>query len=292
MMQRSGPSRSPHFGFDTWPARGRLACAALLVAACSDPARVTPRVNECVDALLCEDFESYAVGDTPSGSWSTRQKSGAVSVDSKRARSGSRAAKLSTEAGSATKTAMLRVGAPALPTADNVFYGRLMFYLEAAPTASVHWTLVQAGGLVPGQDYHALYRYGGQLPITSGQDFVGSQWMANYETPDSYQGTGPSSDCWSHANGHVVPVAKWSCFEWEFDGPNNQMRAWLDGTALDDLSVSNTGQGCVHQGSDFPWTAPNFEQLDVGWESYQADDARTLYLDDVVVASHPIGCPH
>ena len=36
----------------------------------------------------------------------------------------------------------------------------------------------------------------------SGTTFVGSQLMANYDTPDSYQtpSVGPKSDCWLHAN--------------------------------------------------------------------------------------------
>ena len=86
---------------------------------------------------------------------------------------------------------------------------------------------------MPGQSYHALYRYGGQLPSRSGTTFVGSQLMANYDTPDSYPSAdGPRSDCWQHANRSVVPVGKWSCVEWQFDGPNNTMRIWLDGARL------------------------------------------------------------
>jgi hypothetical protein len=167
----------------------------------------------------------------------------------------------------------------------------MMFRLESAPTASVHWTFVEGSGLVPGQTYHALYRYGGQLPVTQGSTAVGSQLMANYETPDSYGGNGPSSDCWFHSSKVVVPVAKWSCVEWQFDGPNNTMRLWLDGAAVTSLTVAGVGQGCVNQPATYPWTAPTFDRLDLGWESYQADDARTLYIDDVIVSTSKVGCP-
>ena len=34
--------------------------------------------------------------------------------------------------------------------------------------------------------------------------------MANYETPDSYGGTGPSSDCYKHANKIVVPKSRFA----------------------------------------------------------------------------------
>jgi hypothetical protein len=153
--------------------------------------------------------------------------------------------------------------------------------------------LIQGSGLVPGQSYHALYRYGGQQPVMQGSTFVGSQLMANYETPDSYGGNpvGPGSDCWFHSSGVVVPVGTWSCVEWQFDGPNNTMRLWLDGQPVPSLTVTGVGQGCVNQPATFPWTAPSFDRLDLGWESYQADDARTLYIDDVVVSATKVGCP-
>ncbi len=167
----------------------------------------------------------------------------------------------------------------------------MMFRLESAPTASVHWTFLQGSGLIAGQTYHALYRYGGQHPVMNGSTFVGSQLMANYETPDSYGGTGPGSDCWKHANKTVVPVGSWSCAEWQFDGPNNTMRFWLDGAAVDTLTVTGTGEGCVNQPASYVWTAPTFDRLDLGWESYQHDTARTIWIDDVVVSKTKVGCP-
>jgi hypothetical protein len=150
----------------------------------------------------------------------------------------------------------------------------------------VHWTFIEGGGLIEGQNYHAVYRYGGQIPVGNG-----NQLMANYETPDSYGGTGPSSDCWHHSNAKTVPVGTWACAEWKFDGENDEMRFWLDGVALDDLTVSGTGQGCVSQGADYRWTAPLFDRIDLGWESYQTDTERTLYIDDVVISTTQVGCP-
>ena len=125
----------------------------------------------------------------------------------------------------------------------------------------------------------------------NGSTFVGSQLMANYETPDSYGGTGPSSDCWKHASKVVVPVGNWSCAEWQFDGPNNTMRFWLDGAAVDSLTVTGTGEGCGNQPAGYVWTAPTFDRLDLGWESYQQDTARTIWIDDVVVSKTKVGCP-
>jgi hypothetical protein len=248
--------------------------------------------NPCAKALFCDDFEKYAAGSVPTGTFKTQINSGAITIDESQHASGSKSVKLTTQAKDGTKTALLKLDSKdVFPVAGNAFYGRMMFRLEAAPTASVHWTLIQAGGLISGQNYHSLYRYGGQQPVTQNGSFVGSQLMANYETPDSYSGTGPKSDCWFHANKRVVPVGKWSCVEWKFDGPNNQMRLWLDGVALPDLDVNGIGQGCVNQPATYAWTAPVFDHLDVGWEAYQNDEARTLYIDDLVISKEPIGCP-
>jgi hypothetical protein len=166
-----------------------------------------------------------------------------------------------------------------------------MFRLDAAPTTAVHWTILQGSGLIPGQSYHALYRYGGQHPVMQGSTFVGSQWMANYETPDSYSGNGPGSDCWRHADKVVIPVGTWSCVEWQFEGATNTMRLWLDGVAVPTLTNTGVGQGCVNQPASYTWTAPRFDRLDLGWESYQQDSARTLWIDDVAVGTTKLGCP-
>jgi hypothetical protein len=218
---------------------------------------------------------------------------GTVAVDTGRAKSGKNAVKVSADAVAGYRSVMISLSDQSvLPVAGNVLYGRMMFYLESAPSGTVHWTFIDASGPVPGQNYHAIYRYGGQLPITQNGSFAGSQLMANYETPDSYQSPpiGPGSDCWLHSNQKLVPVGAWSCAEWEFDGPNNTMRFWLNGTELTDLAMTGTGQGCVNQPATFPWDAPSFERVDLGWESYQMDGARVIWIDDVALGTQRLGC--
>jgi hypothetical protein len=243
--------------------------------------------DPCAGALFCDDFEDYDKGKSPGAPWAERVNSGTVAIDDTQHVSGSKSVKFTTDAKSSTKTAFLRLKSDSVfPVAGNLFYGRMMVRLESAPTESVHWTLLQATGTVPNQTYRSQYRYGGQHPVTGG-----SQLMANYETPDSYSGNGPSTDCWVHANMKVLPTAAWVCVEWEFDGPNDAMRFWMNDQALEDLSVNGTGQGCVSQSATYRWTAPNFEELEIGWESYQNDAARTLYIDDLVVSKTRVGCP-
>jgi hypothetical protein len=217
---------------------------------------------------------------------------GTVAIDTTQHASGTKSVKVTSQAGSYA-SAMIRIqDASIFPLEGNLLYGRMLFWLEAAPTASVHWTIIRGLGVVPGATHHAEYRYGGQQPITEGGTFVGSQLMANYDTPDWYgDKSTPGSDCWHHANRRVMPVGAWTCVEWKFDGATNGMQLWLDGALADDLTVVGTGQGCVNAAADFTWTAPTFAQLDLGWESYQTDTARTAYIDDVVLSSTPIGCP-
>jgi hypothetical protein len=254
----------------------------------------TGGADPCKTALLCDDFEAYNPGGAPGGPWAVNQNKGTVAVDTGKAHSGKRAVKVSADASGGYRSAMLVLkNAPFLPTKDGVVYGRMMFFLESAPTGTVHWTFIDGEGPVPGQGYHALYRYGGQHPITQNNMFVGSQLMANYDTPDSYQNppVGPSSDCWLHSDKKVVPVGAWTCAEWRFDTAANKMQFWLNGTELTDLAMNGTGQGCVHQDASFPWSAPSFERIDLGWESYQADDARVIWIDDVAIDTQRIGCP-
>jgi hypothetical protein len=248
----------------------------------------------CASALFCDSFEDSPAGVAPAGAWRTNLTNGTVVVDTTRAFRGTQSVKASTVATDPTtlmptyKSAFIGLsGAPVVPVPGQAFYGRMMFYLESSPTTSVHWTFVDATGLVPGQNYHATYRYGGQLPVAGG-----NQLMANYDTTDYYAtpSVGPRTDCYEHADGKVVPVGKWTCAEWYFNGPNNEMKFWLDGAELPDLTIEGTGEGCVDPSAS-TWIAPTFSQLDVGWQSYQADDARSIWIDDVVIGSSKVGCP-
>jgi hypothetical protein len=253
----------------------------------------------CQSSLFCDDFEAFAAGSAPSGAWTANQNNGTVSVDTARAFRGTQSVKATTLAtavsGSTYKAALIGLtSAPAVPVPGEAFYGRMMFYLESAPSTNVHWTFIDATGTIPGEVYSATYRYGGQLPIMDGAT-IGSQLMANYDTTNFYAtpSVGPNTDCYQHADGEVVPVGRWACAQWFFDGPNAQMRFWLDGQELTDLHVDQVGEGC--SGTDAPppytWTAPAFSRLDVGWESYQTDEERSIWIDDVVISSSLVSCP-
>ncbi|WP_437642648.1 hypothetical protein [Sorangium sp. So ce854] len=254
----------------------------------------------CADgALICDDFEAYEGQGAPGDKWKvyTAMTGSAVTVDTTRAFSGTKSVKVTTPESSGDnnyKAAMIQFqDAAALPTEGNVVRGRMMFFLESAPDTDVHWTIIDGAGVVPGSDfegmeYSAVYRYGGQHPSAAG-----SQLMANYDTPGYWSDprTAPQTDCWHHAEGKVVPVGEWTCVEFSFDGPNNEMRFWLNGEEISELKMSGTGQGCANNVEGFEWTAPEFTSIGFGWESYQSDLPRTMWIDDVVIGTGPIGCP-
>ena len=108
--------------------------------------------------------------------------------------------------------------------------------------------------------------------------------MANYDSG------GLKSDCWQHSQ-TKMPEAKWVCMEWYFDGPNNTQKFWLDGTAITDLTVTGQGQGCISHETGDKWVFPTFSRLYLGFESYQQDDPREVWIDDVAIGATQIGCP-
>lgn len=159
-----------------------------------------------------------------------------------------------------------------------MLWGRMMIKTAAAPNDGVHWTNIEGQGPVPGKNYRALIRYGGQHM---------GRLMANYET----QGVG--SDCWHHSQ-QAMPTGEWACMEWQFDAANDTMRFYLNGTEVADLTVlgqTKTTAECVSGEAGGKWEFPEFDKLSLGLELYQNDPARTLYIDDVALGTERIPCP-
>ncbi|MEZ5931878.1 MAG: hypothetical protein R3F54_08010 [Alphaproteobacteria bacterium] len=246
----------------------------------------------CADGVFCDGFEDGQAGQPPGGDWIVDTRgSPEIEVDDHRAYGGGKSIRFT--AVGKEKAYIALKGAPIFPLADNVLYGRAMMYLEAAPETKVHWTVIEATGMAPDGSHQIEYRYGGQMPIEKGGIFVGNRMMASYETPkrDGLT-TNRKSDCWQQADDRtVMPTGRWVCLAWAFDGRNNGMKLWQDGVALDDLTVDGAGQGCLYQHDDYPWQAPIFDRINLGWESYQQDGERSLWIDDVAIGDRPLACP-
>jgi hypothetical protein len=263
-----------------------------------DDGRVSALISAadvCDTSLFCETFDALPVDTVPSGVWTTNQNQGTVRVDGTRAYSAGQAVKATTPATEiAYKAALFGYRDPAvLPTANNAHFGRLMFFLESAPEDAVHWTFLAGAGRSAPQEgypmgYEVLYRYGGQKPVAGG-----SQLMASYETPGFYSTppTGPDTDCHQDSAGVPMPVGRWACAEWHFDGATSEMQLWIDGADIAGLHVIGKGTRCRTLADDAPWIPPVFSRIDMGWESYQPDVERAIWIDDFVLGTERIGCP-
>lgn len=230
----------------------------------------------CAGARFCDDFETYDAGARPSGPWTVSVSGGDARIDDTKSFSGSKSVRITTDGQAAYRRAFISItGAPVFPLPGDVLFGRMMMWLTAPPTQTTHWTNIQGEGPVPNQTYRSEIRYGGQ---------VSQQLMANYET------AGVASDCWKHST-TVIPSGRWACMEWRYDTPNDTMNFWLDGVAIDALTVVGQGSGCISHDTGDHWYFPTFDTLRLGWEHYQTSDPIELWLDAVAVDTQRIGCP-
>ncbi len=231
--------------------------------------------DACAGTLICDDFESYT--SKPGAPWTVSTNQGTVAIDTERHSSGKQSVKLSTTGVNTYQRAFIGIEGAPFPLADNAFYGRLMIYAIKAANDGVHWTMIQAEGPVAAQGITtATVRYGGQQM---------KSLMANYDS------TGKKSDCWQHS-ASKMPEGEWACMQWYFDGKTNTQKFWLNGAAIDDLTVTGQGQGCIDHDTNDMWYFPQpFSKAYVGWESYQKDDAREVWIDDVALSTQPIACP-
>lgn len=231
--------------------------------------------STCAGALICDDFESYT--GKPGAPWTVSINNGAVAIDTTKFRSGKQSVKFSTTGVNTYQRAYIGLEGAPFPVANNAFYGRMMIFATSAANDGVHWTMIQAEGPVAAQGItNAQVRYGGQQM---------KSLMANYDS------TGKKSDCWQHS-ATKMPEGQWACMQWYFDGKTNTQKFWLNGKAIDDLTVMDEGSGCVNNETNGKWYFPqDFAKAYVGWESYQKDDAREVWIDDVALGSQPIDCP-
>jgi hypothetical protein len=186
--------------------------------------------------------------------------------------------------GTANERAVMGLeGAPLFPMPHNTFFGRMMIYVARVPSKTVHWTIIQGeGAVVPGYPTftQAVYRYGGQIN--------GNLLMSNYDTKPS-----GVSDC-AQRSQVPVPMNRWACVEWRFDGENKELDFWLDGTIIPALSVRQKAvpaQGaCQNQSWSGIWEPPIFDAIRVGWQHYQQGPGEA-WIDDVAIDTKRVGCP-
>jgi hypothetical protein len=104
----------------------------------------------------------------------------------------------------------------------------------------------------------------------------------------------PTMDKWHQATGPVVPADTWVCLEVAFlaDSSPNQLKSWLGGTTLYDVTGAGTDQW--QNGAMVPtWVQNHFggspSELVIGWQSFSGAE-NDVWMDDLVLSTTPIGC--
>jgi hypothetical protein len=236
----------------------------------------------CAGLPVCDDFESYDEDSTPNGVWS-KQGGGSARVDTSRPHRGEQSVHIVTGVSEGGRVWLRTATDRLFPTRH--FFGRLWMYLDALPTTEVHWDMIEAQGTADEPEawedpFEIALRYGGQLD---------ENFLANFETPGSYGGDGPRTDCAKFSETRM-PFGRWACMEWEFDSDAEVMRFWLDGEAIEDLEVRKEGTQCISDGTDGVWYYPTFESLNLGGREWWDAGTRELWLDDVALGTERIGC--
>jgi hypothetical protein len=235
--------------------------------------------RSCGAQLICDDFESGTAAN-PAPNWSTliypSASSGSITLDTQRAFSGTRSLHLSSSESGAYVQIVRSL--TLLPT--NAFFGRMNIFFDAWPKPKEHWDLIQGWGYVPGSVSRPVsdqiqYSYGGGIDNT-----LAGYYLSN------------TRDCGQYSAAQM-PIGRWACLEWQFDGVNDEMRIWIDGQAIDPLTMTNPTSS-TYASCAPPWvaSAPIFERLSLGFYRGSPVDGGTIdmWIDDVAIDSQRVGC--
>jgi hypothetical protein len=255
-------------------------------------------------ATICDDFESYASGATDlSPHWIAYSYSGTVRVDTTKPHAGAQSLHLNTQAGMRHYADIIQEtrGQELLP---KKHYGRVMLWLAAVAPNS-HWNINLSSGPLAGfPDEIGKYAEGGMF----------GKMMSNYAQraramkDGAYllRGGGPEqgdaaadADCAVAAPAQTIQAGKWLCWEWEFDGTNDEAHLWVDGKAMNEIDAVHNGTQCQGPGfagkamsPSYRWESPQlWDKLIIGYEQYQDTPAQEVWIDDVAVGGERIGCP-
>jgi len=245
-----------------------------------DPARFlgSPRCASA-GALLCDDFESEAVGAGPDGTVWSAPFGTLPRIDATRAARGKQSLYFELAAGAPGQIEERKT----FPAASGSLFGRMFVWLDALPTAPAyaHWTLVSALG----SSNPAEVRLSGQLDP--------NRMNANYFAVGSDHG---ESGDWATAGqepGSKVRARAWICLEWLFKSDTSETQVWIDGVEQKSLHLTATEYRSGDQEAGKRFVHPRFDKLRIGWWLYQAGalpSPAKLWIDEVIVDDARIGC--
>ena len=247
----------------------------------TDPTTTTtttgPPATGCADLPLCDDFESAAPDGPPDPAlWTITSPNcagvGTLAVRDDQAHSGAQS--LRVDGGGGYCDHVFIAHSAALEALGPQVHGRFWLRLET-PLGQGHVTFLalRDSADAGGKDL----RMGGQSQIL----------MWNRESDDA---TLPSLSPAGIALSLAPAPQQWTCVEFMIDQDAAQLRTFVDGAELPGLVVDAEPTPDVdQQWHNKPDWKPVLKDIKLGWESY-AGQTMVLHLDDVALASEPIGC--
>jgi hypothetical protein len=203
--------------------------------------------------LLCEDFESGTV-DPTTWTQSVSGQSGMIgtlSVDTSRPYAGkySLYIHLDPTAGSHGILTETRT----FPAAATSLFGRVWFYMKVQ-SPDTHADFIVAHS--PAGEYALADQYHDIMALTQ----VGPEQGYHSQT--------------------AVPLDRWACLEWEFDGAAGSAHYWVDGTELTDIAQTH-------------WNTTSFTSFEIGltmWGTDTGVSGYDVWYDNLGIDTSRIGC--
>jgi hypothetical protein len=220
--------------------------------------------------VVCEDFESTAVGAVPAG-WT---KHGAAAVAADEAARGAHSLKIE-----AAINGERRIYADASRLGSG-HWGRIFYKvktpapLSCDPNPVLHSTIVALQGIGPTRGAEEV-----RVVDTVENQQGKHQFLYNVQPSGAEFGKGSPYN-WQFDGA-------WHCAEWHVDNPTQSYHFYFDGVEVTSIAIDN-GPG-NYAGTEIP---PSFSQVRVGWNNYQMACApgTVAWIDEVAMDPQRIGC--
>jgi len=221
--------------------------------------------SSCTGATyrVCDGFENAAIDKT---TWGLTVKTNAtVAVDNVHVVRGRSALHIHTGvsgADTAGTNGSLRT-TQGFPFPNNQVWGRTFIYVAKA-SPDQHTNFIEAVGNLPG-NVASHYRLG----VTTAHALTGEYTPGDHMDPSKT----------------IMPIDKWSCFEWHFDGAKSEFHVYLDGAELTDMAIA--------AGHTPAWTAPPFAYVEMGVNLYHDlpnQPTLDVWYDEFALDTQRINC--
>jgi hypothetical protein len=223
--------------------------------------------------LLCEGFETYTEGASPTGTWTRDVRGGGkINVETTRPFSGSKALHVT----GTMNADRANIRTPLMVAAETVFVRFMMYTIGYPSSSGVHTRLIRLGtnaGTPSGapESCYSFANYNG-----TAIEKVNSIYLRNTDT---------------RLNDAQLKN-RWVCWEFEIDKTKGvgkvEPHIWLDGR---ELSLAPAGSAS-HGMTTTSWDPIAIETFIMGLDGFQADSVLAdFWIDDLVVNSRRVGCP-